>query len=135
MIAFTKAMTVEAHEGPGSVVEHELEFKEVSPGVIEGTLVGRGGGGRKIAGTLTGNRFEFTVQGGHGPQSEEVDAPVRPGGPGGPGGHSGPPKDAKPFYMTYAGEIKDDGTVSGTMTCTGRYDEPTVDPLVGHRLD
>lgn len=76
MIAFQKAMTVEAHEGPGSVVEHEMEFAETVPGVIEGTLTGRGGGTRKFTGTLVGNRFSFTVQGGHGPQSG-----VTPGGP------------------------------------------------------
>jgi hypothetical protein len=36
--------------------------------------------------------------------------------------------------MTYAGTIAEDGTVTGTMTCTGRYETPTVDPLTGHRL-
>ena len=54
-------------------------------------------------------------------------------GPGGPG-HHGPPKDAKPFFMTYAGTIAEDGTVEGTMTCTGRYEHPTVDKMTGHRL-
>lgn len=135
MIAFTKAMTVEAYEGPGSVVEHEMEFRETAPGVITGTLTGRGGGTRTFTGTLAGNHFSFTVQGGHGPQSGET--PVgKDGGPGGPGGpgHHGPPKDAKPFFMTYAGDIAEDGTIQGTMTCTGRYEQPTVDPLTGHRL-
>ena len=117
MIAFTKNMNVEAREGPGSKVEHEMEFTITGPGVIEGTLTGRGGGSRAFTGTLVDNRFEFTVQGGHGPQS------------GAPAG--APPK---PFFMTYAGEIAEDGTVTGTMTCTGRYDEPTVDPLTGYKM-
>jgi len=142
MIAFTKNMNVEAREGPGSKVEHEMEFTITGPGVIEGTLTGRGGGSRAFTGTLVDNRFEFTVQGGHGPQSgAPAGAPPvppggagGPGGPGGPGGHGGPPKDAKPFFMTYAGEIAEDGTVTGTMTCTGRYDEPTVDPLTGYKM-
>ena len=66
MIAFTKGMDVEEYEGPGSVVEHEMELHISAPGVIEGTLAGRGGGSRQFTGTLVGNRFEFTVQGGHG---------------------------------------------------------------------
>lgn len=139
MIAFTKGMDVEAYEGPGSVVEHEMLLQETEPGVIQGTLTGRGGGSRSFTGTLVGNRFEFTVQGGHGPQSG-AGGPGGPGGPGGgpggPGGpeHHGPPKDAKPFFMTYAGTIAEDGTVEGTMTCTGRYEHPTVDKMTGHRL-
>lgn len=145
MIAFTKGMDVEEYEGPGSVVEHEMELHISAPGVIEGTLAGRGGGSRQFTGTLVGNRFEFTVQGGHGPQSGALGGLGGPGGPGGPGGsggpggpggpgHHGPPKDAKPFFMTYAGTIAEDGTVEGTMTCTGRYEHPTVDKMTGHRL-
>ena len=114
-----------------------MELHITAPGVIEGTLTGRGGGSRSFTGTLVENRFEFTVQGGHGPQSGAA------GGawwsrwsrwPGGLHGHHGPPKDAKPFFMTYAGTIAEDGTVEGTMTCTGRYEHPTVDKMIGHRL-
>ena len=50
MIAFTKNMNVEAREGPGSKVEHEMEFTITGPGVIEGTLTGRGGGSRAFTG-------------------------------------------------------------------------------------
>ena len=34
MIAFTKGMDVEEYEGPGSVVEHEMELHISAPGVI-----------------------------------------------------------------------------------------------------
>lgn len=131
LISFTKNAQVEEREGPGSVVEHEMELKMVSAGVISGSL-GSHGSSRPFTGTLVDNRFEFTVQGGHPRGNPPPGAPAD--GPLSPVGGSGPPKDAKPFYMTYAGTIAEDGTIAGTMTCTGRYDEPTVDPLTGKRL-
>ena len=64
MIAFTKNMNVEAREGPGSKVEHEMEFTITGPGVIAGTLTGRGGGSRAFTGTviLLKNECRFSWQ-------------------------------------------------------------------------